>query len=159
MNKQTYYKVGKDMDLSLLMQLRAEGRLYFVSSSEELVQDAIVEVLHELRKTYEYASAEYEDNMENIFRSIFSIHSIRERLVYMHGRQVRKANYGFVACILKFLVLRNCFICNFNDLLRKMFGNTNHNKNVNKACYAFTDDEEKSIKAILLNFSSRLFKP
>ena len=159
MNKQTFYKVGKDVDMSLLLQLLSEGRLYYVSSSDELVQNAIKEILHELRKIYEYSSAEYEENMENIFLSIFSIHSIRERLVFKNGARVRKTNFGYVACILKFLVLRNCFICNLNDLLRKMFGNTNYNKNVNKSWYVFSDEEESSIKAILLNFSTRCIKP
>ena len=41
MNKQTFYKVSEDMSMSLLDQLRQEGRLYYVSSSDELVQKAV----------------------------------------------------------------------------------------------------------------------
>ena len=159
MNKQTFYKVSEDMPMSLLNQLRQEGRLYYVSSSDELVQDAICNIICKLRKTYHLCAPEYEDNMENIYRSIFSIHSIRERLIYMHGKQVRKPNYAFVAVIMKFLIIRYSYLCTLNELLRIAFGDTSLNKNINKKYYALSDDEESSIKGILLNFSSRSFKP
>jgi hypothetical protein len=145
--------------MSLLDQLRQEGRLYYVSSSDELVQNAICDIMCKLRKTYYLCAPEYEDNMENIYRSIFSIHSIRERLIYMHGKQVRKPNYAFVAVIMKFLIIRYSYLCTLNELLRIAFGDTSLNKNINKKYYALSDNEESSIKAILLNFSSHSFKP
>jgi len=158
MNK-NFYKVSRDIQKSLLMKLLQEGRLYYVSSSDELVHDAIAEIICRLRKTYSLASPEYEDNMESIYKSIFSIRSIRERLIYKSGRQVRKANYAFVAVIMKFLIIRYSYLCNLNDLLRVAFNDTSLNKNTNKKCYALSDDEESSIKAILLKFSVHTFKP
>ena len=155
MNKQTFYKVSEDMSMSLLDQLRQEGRLYYVSSSDELVQDAICDIMCKLRKTYHLCAPEYEDNMENIYRAIFSIQSIRERLIYKSGRQVRKSNLAFVAVILRFLVIRNSYLCNLCQILRVSFGSIDMIKNTNKKCYALSDDEEGRIKAILLNFSSR----
>ena len=159
MNKQTFYKVSEDMSMSLLDQLRQEGRLYYVSSSDELVQDAICNIMCKLRKTYHLCAPEYEDNMENIYRAIFSIQSIRERLIYKSGRQVRKPNLAFVAVIMKFLIVRYSYLCTVNELLRIAFGDTSLNKNINKKCYALSDDEESRIKAILLKFSSQSFKP
>ena len=152
MNMQTFYKVSEDMSISLLKQLRQEGRLYYVSSSDELVQKAICDIMCKLRKTYHLCAPEYEDNMENIYRSIFSIHSIRERLIYMHGKQVRKPNYAFVAVIMKFLIIRYSYLCTLNELLRIAFGDTSLNKNTNKKCYALSDDEENRIKGVLLKF-------
>lgn len=158
MNKQTFYKVSEDMSMSLLDQLRQEGRLYYVSSSDELVQDAICDIMCKLRKTYHLCAPEYEDNMENIYRAIFSIHSIRERLIYMHGKQVRKPNYAFVAVIMKFLIIRYSYLCTLSQLLRIAFNDDNLRKNTNKKCYALSDDEENRIKAILLKFSSQSSK-
>ena len=159
MNKQTFYKVSEDMSMSLLNQLRQEGRLYYVSSSDELVQDAIIVTMCKLRKTYSYASPEYEDNMENIYKCIFSIPSIRKKILYRHGKRVRQANDAFLVVIMKYLVSRYTYMCNLNDLLRLIFGNTDLNKNTNKKYYALSEDEESSIKAILLKFSSKSFKP
>lgn len=158
MNKQTFYKVSEDMSMSLLKQLRQEGRLYYVSSSDELVQKAICDIMCKLRKTYHLCAPEYEDRMENVFRSIFSIHSIRKRLIYMHGKQVRKPNYSFVAVVLRFLVSRNYYLCHLSQLLRIAFNDDNLRKNTNKKYYALSDDEEGRIKAILLNFSSQCSK-
>ena len=148
MNK-NFYKVSRDLQKSLLMKLLQEGRLYYVSSSDELVHDAIAEIICRLRKTYSLASPEYEDNMESIYKSIFSIRSISERLIYKSGRQVRKANYAFVAVIMKFLIIRYSYLCNLTDLLRIAFNDTSLNKNTNKKSRILSILHQKSEKTEL----------
>lgn len=152
MNKQKFYKVSADTEISVLKTLLREGRLYASSSSEEL---AISEAIQMLRDIQPVVSPEYEANIGKMLKAIFSIPTIKKRMLYKKGKVAGTTNFATVAIILKYMQSRCVFLCNFSDLLREIFGNDNLKKNTNKKCYALSSDEESRIKAILLNFSSK----
>ena len=138
MNKQKFYKVSADTEISVLKVLLREGRLYASSSSEEL--------------------AISEANIGKMLKAIFSIPTIKKRMLYKKGKVAGTTNFATVAMVLKYMQGRCVFLCNFSDLLREVFGNDNLKKNTNKSCYALSSDEESRIKAFLLNFSSKRHK-
>ena len=155
MNKQKFYKVSADTEISVLKALLREGRLYASSSSEEL---AISEAIRMLRNIHSDVSPEYEANIGKILKAIFSIPTIKKRMLYKKGKVAGTTNFATVAMVLKYMQGRCVFLCNFSDLLREVFGNDNLKKNTNKSCYALSSDEESRIKAFLLNFSSKRHK-
>ena len=155
MNKK-FYKVSKDIPESLLIQLWHEGRLWASSSSEEL---AISEAIQKLRDIRSVVSPEYERNIEKTMQAIFSIPTIKARMLYKKGKVAGTTNYATIVIILKYLQGRYVFQCSFNELLRMVFGNTKYNKNTNKKCYSLSYEEEMRIKSILSNFSSMRDKP
>ena len=156
MNKLNFRKLSADIEISVLKALLREGRLYASSSSEEL---AISEAIQRLHDIYYVVSPEYEANIGEMLKVIFSIPTIKKRMLYKKGKVAGTTNFATVAIILKYLQGRCVFLCNFNELLRMVFGDTAMNKNTNKNYYSLSEDEESKIKAILLNFSSKSFKP
>ena len=155
MNKQKFYKVSADTEISVLKALLREGRLYASSSSEEL---AISEAIRMLRNIHSVVSPEYEANIGKILKAIFSIPTIKKRMLYKKGKVAGTTNFATVAMVLKYMQSRCVFLCNFSDLLREIFGNDNLKTYTNKSYYMLSDDEERQIKAYLLNFSSHMHK-
>lgn len=155
MNKQKFYKVSADTEISVLKVLLREGRLYASSSSEEL---AISEAIQMLRNIHSVVSPEYEANIGKMLKAIFSIPTIKKRMLYKKGKVAGTTNFATVAMILKYMQSRCVFLCNFSDLLREVFGNDNLKTYTNKSYYMLSDDEERQIKAYLLNFSSHMHK-
>lgn len=155
MNKQKFYKVSADTEISVLKALLREGRLYASSSSEEL---AISEAIQMLRNIHSVVSPEYEANIGKILKAIFSIPTIKKRMLYKKGKVAGTTNFATVAMVLKYMQSRCVFLCNFSDLLREIFGNDNLKTYTNKSYYMLSDDEERQIKAYLLNFSSHMHK-
>ena len=148
-------KLSADTSVSELLCLLREGRLYVASSSEEL---AISEAMRKLRSIRSVVSPEYEANIGNILKMIFSIPTIKKRMLYKKGKVAGTTNFATVASILKYLQIRSVFLCNFSSLLREIFENDDLKKNTNKPCYALSSNEESQIKAILLNFLSKKHK-
>ena len=155
MNKQKFYKVSADTEISVLKALLREGRLYASSSSEEL---AISEAIRMLRNIHSVVSPEYEANIGKILKAIFSIPTIKKRMLYKKGKVAGTTNFATVAMVLKYMQSRCVFLCNFSDLLREIFGNDNLKTYTNKSYYMLSDDEERQIKVHLLNFSSQIHK-
>ena len=155
MNKQKFYKVSADTEISVLKALLREGRLYASSSSEEL---AISEAIRMLRNIHSVVSPEYEANIGKMLKAIFSIPTIKKRMLYKKGKVAGTTNFATVAMILKYMQSRCVFLCNFSDLLREIFGNDNLKTYTNKSYYMLSDDEERQIKVHLLNFSSQIHK-
>lgn len=155
MNKQKFYKVSADTEISVLKVLLREGRLYASSSSEEL---AISEAIQMLRNIHSVVSPEYEANIGKMLKAIFSIPTIKKRMLYKKGKVAGTTNFATVAMVLKYMQSRCVFLCNFSDLLREVFGNDNLKTYTNKSYYMLSDDEERQIKAYLLNFSSQIHK-
>ena len=155
MNKQKFYKVSADTEISVLKALLREGRLYASSSSEEL---AISEAIQMLRDIQPVVSPEYEANIGKMLKAIFSIPTIKKRMLYKKGKVAGTTNFATVAMILKYMQSRCVFLCNFSDLLREIFGNDNLKTYTNKSYYMLSDDEERQIKVHLLNFSSQIHK-
>lgn len=155
MNKQKFYKVSADTEISVLKALLREGRLYASSSSEEL---AISEAIQMLRNIHSVVSPEYEANIGKMLKAIFSIPTIKKRMLYKKGKVAGTTNFATVAMILKYMQSRCVFLCNFSDLLREIFGNDNLKTYTNKSYYMLSDDEERQIKVHLLNFSSQIHK-
>ena len=155
MNKQKFYKVSADTEISVLKALLREGRLYASSSSEEL---AISESIQMLCNIHSVVSPEYEANIGKMLKAIFSIPTIKKRMLYKKGKVAGTTNFATVAMILKYMQSRCVFLCNFSDLLREIFGNDNLKTYTNKSYYMLSDDEERQIKAHLLNFSSQIHK-
>ena len=155
MNKQKFYKVSADTEISVLKVLLREGRLYASSSSEEL---AISEAIQMLCNIHSVVSPEYEANIGKMLKAVFSIPTIKKRMLYKKGKVAGTTNFATVAMILKYMQGRCVFLCNFSDLLREIFGNDNLKTYTNKSYYMLSDDEERQIKAYLLNFSSHMHK-
>lgn len=155
MNKQKFYKVSADTEISVLKALLREGRLYASSSSEEL---AISEAIRMLCNIHSVVSPEYEANIGKILKAIFSIPTIKKRMLYKKGKVAGTTNFATVAMVLKYMQSRCVFLCNFSDLLREIFGNDNLKTYTNKSYYMLSDDEERQIKVHLLNFSSQIHK-
>lgn len=155
MNKQKFYKVSADTEISVLKALLREGRLYASSSSEEL---AISESIQMLCNIHSVVSPEYEANIGKMLKAIFSIPTIKKRMLYKKGKVAGTTNFATVAMILKYMQSRCVFLCNFSDLLREIFGNDNLKTYTNKSYYMLSDDEERQIKVHLLNFSSQIHK-
>ena len=155
MNKQKFYKVSADTEISVLKALLREGRLYASSSSEEL---AISEAIQMLRNIHSVVSPEYEANIGKILKAIFSIPTIKKRMLYKKCKVAGTTNFATIAMILKYMQGRCVFLCNFSDLLREVFGNDNLKTYTNKSYYMLSDDEERQIKAYLLIFSSHMHK-
>ena len=155
MNKQKFYKVSADTEISVLKVLLREGRLYASSSSEEL---AISEAIQMLCNIHSDVSPEYEANIGKILKAIFSIPTIKKRMLYKKGKVAGTTNFATVAMVLKYMQGRCVFLCNFSDLLREIFGNDNLKTYTNKSYYMLSDDEERQIKVHLLNFSSHMHK-
>ena len=155
MNKQKFYKVSADTEISVLKVLLREGRLYASSSSEEL---AISEAIQMLCNIHSVVSPEYEANIGKMLKAVFSIPTIKKRMLYKKGKVAGTTNFATVAMILKYMQSRCVFLCNFSDLLREIFGNDNLKTYTNKSYYMLSDDEERQIKAYLLNFSSQIHK-
>ena len=155
MNKQKFYKVSADTEISVLKALLREGRLYASSSSEEL---AISEAIQMLCNIHSVVSPEYEANIGKILKAIFSIPTIKKRMLYKKGKVAGTTNFATVAMVLKYMQGRCVFLCNFSDLVREIFGNDNLKTYTNKSYYMLSDDEERQIKAYLLNFSSHMHK-
>ena len=155
MNKQKFYKVSADTEISVLKVLLREGRLYASSSSEEL---AISEAIQMLCNIHSVVSPEYEANIGKMLKAVFSIPTIKKRMLYKKGKVAGTTNFATVAMILKYMQSRCVFLCNFSDLLREIFGNDNLKTYTNKSYYMLSDDEERQIKAYLLNFSSHMHK-
>ena len=89
MNKQKFYKVSADTEISVLKALLREGRLYASSSSEEL---AISEAIRMLRNIHSVVSPEYEANIGKILKAIFSIPTIKKRMLYKKGKVAGTTN-------------------------------------------------------------------
>ena len=155
MNKQKFYKVSVDTEISVLKALLREGRLYASSSSEELAISEAIQMLHDIHSV---VSPEYEANIGKMLKAIFSIPTIKKRMLYKKGKVAGTTNFATVAMILKYMQSRCVFLCNFSDLLREIFGNDNLKTYTNKSYYMLSDDEERQIKVHLLNFSSQIHK-
>ena len=156
MNKQKFFKLRTDIELSVLKSLLKEGRLYVSSSSEEL---AIAECVKLMQKAKSMISPDYEKNYERMVESILSIPTIKQRMLYKKGKVAGTTNFATFVMVLRYLQSRYVFLCSFSDLLREIFGNTIYNKNTNKSCYALTDNEMSEIKAQMLKFSGSKHKP
>ena len=149
---ENFTKLGKDTNVSELLSLLREGRLYVASSSDELVQKAISSALKRIRKIDGLCNAPYRSEIAKIWESIFYIRSIRARLLYQKGKKKDTTNWLFVVVIVKFMHIRNVYALHFNDLLKAMFGNVDLAKSVSNPNYMLTDAEESSIKGILKKF-------
>lgn len=155
MNKQKFFKLRTDIELSVLKSLLKEGRLYVSSSSEEL---AIAECVKLMRKAKAMISPEYEKNYERMVESILSIPTIKQRMLYKKGKVAGTTNFATFVMVLKYLQCRYVFLCTFSDLLREIFGNDNLKKNTHKSYYALSCEEESQIKAQMLKFSGKVHK-
>lgn len=155
MNKQKFFKLRTDIELSVLKSLLKEGRLYVSSSSEEL---AIAECVKLMQKAKAMISPEYEKNCERMIETILSIPTIKQRMLYKKGKAVGTTNFAIFVMVLKYLQCRYVFLCSFSDLLREIFGNDKLKTYTNKSCYTLSDNEIYEIKAQLLKFSGKMHK-
>jgi len=149
MNKLKFYKVGKDISESLLNQLWQEGRLYYVSSSEELVCEAVSSALKQMRKIDEFCNAPYRKMIAEIWESILEIRRVRERLLFKKGKQQGKTNWYYVSNIVNYMVIRSVYSTSLNKLVETMFGDNRYGKAVEHPYYKLSDEEERLIKIIL----------
>ena len=155
MNKQKFFKLRTDIELSVLKSLLSEGRLYVSSSSEEL---AIAECVKLMRKAKAMISPEYEKNCERMIETILSISTIKQRMLYKKGKVAGTTNFATFVMVLKYLQCRYVFLCTFSDLLREIFGDDKMKTYTNKSYYMLSGEEESKIKALLSNFSSKRHK-
>ena len=155
MNKQKFFKLRTDIELSVLKSLLSEGRLYVSSSSEEL---AIAECVKLMRKAKAMISPEYEKNCERMIETILSISTIKQRMLYKKGKVAGTTNFATFVMVLKYLQCRYVFLCTFSDLLREIFGDDKMKTYTNKSYYMLSGEEESKIKAHLSNFSSKRHK-
>jgi hypothetical protein len=149
MNKQTFYKVSEDMSMSLLDQLRQEGRLYYVSSSDELVQKAVSSALKQIRKIDGLSNEPYRKVVAEIWEEILDIRRVRERLLFKKGKQQGKVNWYYVSNIVNYLRIRDVYGVSFNKLIETMFGDNKYGKKTESPNYKLTEAEEKLIREIL----------
>ena len=155
MNKQKFFKLRTDIELSVLKSLLSEGRLYVSSSSEEL---AIAECVKLMQKAKAMISPDYEKNCERMIETILSISTIKQRMLYKKGKVAGTTNFATFVMVLKYLQCRYVFLCTFSDLLREIFGDDKMKTYTNKSYYMLYGEEESKIKAHLSNFSSKRHK-
>jgi hypothetical protein len=152
MNKQTFYKVSEDMPMSLLDQLRQEGRLYYVSSSDELVQKAVSSALKQIRKIDGLSNEPYRKVVAEIWEEILDIRRVRERLLFKKGKQQGKVNWYYVCVIVNCLYVRGVYMGRFRDLLGMLFNDISIEKSIHNRYYMLSEEEENAIKAVLQRF-------
>ena len=76
MNKQKFFKLRTDIELSVLKSLLSEGRLYVSSSSDELVQKAVASTLKQMRKIDDFCHEPYRKTIAEIWESILEIRQV-----------------------------------------------------------------------------------
>ena len=149
MNKQKFFKVGKDISESLLNQLWQEGRLYYVSSSDELVQKAVSSTLKQIRKIDCFCNEPYKKEIAEIWESILDIWRVRERLLIKKGKQQGGTNWYYVCAILKYMQFRGVYDASFRKLVIMMFGDFQYGKLSETSSYKLTEKEESIIRKVL----------
>ena len=149
MNKQKFYKVSADTELSVLKALLREGRLYASSSSEELVQKAVFFALKRMRKIDDLCNEPYRSEIAKIWESILEIRRVRERLLFKKGKQKETTNWYYVCAILKYMQYRGVYDASFRKLVSTLFGSFQYGTASEKSTYKLSEKEETLIRKVL----------
>jgi hypothetical protein len=136
----------------LLNQLWQEGRLYYVSSSDELVQKAVSSTLKQIRKIDCFCNEPFKKEIAEIWESILDIWRVRKRLLFKKGKQQGKVNWYYVCVIVNCLYVRGVYMGRFRDLLGMLFNDISIEKSIHNRYYMLSEEEENAIKAVLQRF-------